>query len=535
MTSLEPKELILEIIARLRNRKARPDLEKISHMAKRKYGLTSENTEEMLNKLVRDGIVNKVTYKGRTSYRNAAKCSKSRSNSEILNRKASAKLRDAIQSLMSLTGGSCLVSSTATGAGGLNNKNQEKIMNDTNNNEATSNGNRNSMQTQRKLVAGVSLNQIECWWREQSFDATLSKIDLNTLIKNEVAARRIQTLANGNYVSCRGGSTVHSITNKTFEPAGEKRSEAVSNKSDGGCNNLEQQSDRISTKHTTNKNCIPKPPCKRGRPASKRKKFLKNHGPDFHAEMPVAILGIDKCDFCLQPANSSPNGQNESLLSCKDCSAKAHPSCMNYSPELALRAHQSPWQCTNCKVCNICRDSGNADAMLICDLCDKGYHMKCLAPPLNKKPTGLLAVAGNWVCSVCDKNNNNKKEKSPTSLKDLNASNKESCMYEPPTPCESPELPVMPADNFGELQKRRSVYDGPYPNVTNFTVDEIVQFFKSKGFGKEADAFSKQEIDGKSLLLMKRDDVLMGLRDYICLGPALKIFKHVERLQWASE
>ena len=38
-----------------------------------------------------------------------------------------------------------------------------------------------------------------------------------------------------------------------------------------------------------------------------------------------------------------------------------------------------------------------------------------------------------------------------------------------------------------------------------------------------------QEIDGKSLLLMKRSDVLTGLS--LKLGPALKIYAHVQRLQ----
>ena len=82
----------------------------------------------MLTNLINDGIVNKVTYKGRTSYRNAAKCSKSKSNTEIVNRKASAKLRDAIQLLSFTTSGgsSCLMYSTATGASELNDKNPRK-------------------------------------------------------------------------------------------------------------------------------------------------------------------------------------------------------------------------------------------------------------------------------------------------------------------------------------------------------------------------------------------------------------------------
>ena len=38
-----------------------------------------------------------------------------------------------------------------------------------------------------------------------------------------------------------------------------------------------------------------------------------------------------------------------------------------------------------------------------------------------------------------------------------------------------------------------------------------------------------QEIDGRSLLLMRRSDVLTGLS--LKLGPALKIYTHVQRLQ----
>lgn len=43
---------------------------------------------------------------------------------------------------------------------------------------------------------------------------------------------------------------------------------------------------------------------------------------------------------------------------------------------------------------------------------------------------------------------------------------------------------------------------------------------------------SLQEIDGQSLLLMKRSDVLTGLS--IKLGPALKIYQHVIKLQTAG-
>ena len=54
-------------------------------------------------------------------------------------------------------------------------------------------------------------------------------------------------------------------------------------------------------------------------------------------------------------------------------------------------------------------------------------------------------------------------------------------------------------------------------------------FLNGLGYSAEAEIFRKQEIDGAALILIKRCDVIkeMGLK----LGPAVKIFAHIERLQ----
>ncbi|XP_068708295.1 probable G-protein coupled receptor 19 [Montipora foliosa] len=67
------------------------------------------------------------------------------------------------------------------------------------------------------------------------------------------------------------------------------------------------------------------------------------------------------------------------------------------------------------------------------------------------------------------------------------------------------------------------------PDTSLWTVTEVVSFFSSLGFPEEAKSFQNQEIDGKALLLMSRNDVLTGMS--IKLGPALKIYVHVARLQ----
>ncbi|XP_040380778.1 lysine-specific demethylase 5C isoform X2 [Oryza brachyantha] len=47
------------------------------------------------------------------------------------------------------------------------------------------------------------------------------------------------------------------------------------------------------------------------------------------------------------------------------------------------------------QVCEQCNSGLHGDVMLLCDRCDKGWHLYCLSPPLKSVPPG------NWYCSEC--------------------------------------------------------------------------------------------------------------------------------------
>ncbi|GAA6214152.1 sterile alpha motif domain-containing protein 13 [Lates japonicus] len=82
----------------------------------------------------------------------------------------------------------------------------------------------------------------------------------------------------------------------------------------------------------------------------------------------------------------------------------------------------------------------------------------------------------------------------------------------------------------GSVDNKSPVENGQMPDPANWGVTDVVNYFKATGFEEQATAFQDQEIDGKSLLLMTRNDVLTGLS--IKLGPALKIYEyHVKPLQ----
>ena len=72
----EHEERILETIDLLRQRKARPDTDRICNHLLRKFEIDARDTIAALHKLIQSERVIQVDYKGNTSYRNALKWSR---------------------------------------------------------------------------------------------------------------------------------------------------------------------------------------------------------------------------------------------------------------------------------------------------------------------------------------------------------------------------------------------------------------------------------------------------------------------------
>lgn len=98
--------------------------------------------------------------------------------------------------------------------------------------------------------------------------------------------------------------------------------------------------------------------------------------------------------------------------------------------------------------------------------------------------------------------------------------------------CADPSASV--ASNSSSESTSSSINDESKANYRfrppeTWSVDEVEQFITSTGFPNESSTFKEQEIDGKSLLLLKRQDVLTGLG--FKLGPALKLYSFIHHLQ----
>ncbi|KAH8871479.1 Atherin [Schistosoma japonicum] len=109
-----------------------------------------------------------------------------------------------------------------------------------------------------------------------------------------------------------------------------------------------------------------------------------------------------------------------------------HPTCLDYWPELTERARQSPWQCSDCKTCTICNNNQYKSDLIVCDACDKGFHVECHQPKLEESIDRSLP----WVCTNCQDEGyrvaigtlpssaNHQNYSTPNKIKDLDDSGK---------------------------------------------------------------------------------------------------------------
>ncbi|KAK2195648.1 bifunctional Zinc finger [Babesia duncani] len=84
------------------------------------------------------------------------------------------------------------------------------------------------------------------------------------------------------------------------------------------------------------------------------------------------------------------------LLICIRCRKCFHAKCCD-PPVIYSIAARYPWECNKCKACFSCSKSlENEDTtLLICDACDRAYHMGCTKEHYEEVPRGK------WYCDFC--------------------------------------------------------------------------------------------------------------------------------------
>lgn len=518
MSEIKNKDRILEAIDQLRRRKARPDADRICNFLLRRFSVTSKDTIADLERMVQAEIVIRVEYKGNISYRNAAKWSRL----AVYKHKENALENNnvEIRSLLSRAFASLLV------------------------------------EDPDYLDFGVPENELKKSILEE--DPCLEWSDVDNILQKERNSGYLVKLKNNNY-SLADHPVPACTTNGNLDTSGDVHmlkfeSSSSSHCEDEPCNfndntesdipvkspspeetdfsnskAMKDQDEFGSNENETSPHIVPPSAINVGgfRVGVRRKRAKKVFDPSDNnvptrkrgrplgstnksKEVPPVAVKVDSlvavCSICNNPVNSR-RGLFEKFLTCATCGYKAHSSCLGIGDKFFPY-----WQCMQCKVCPHCMQSGEFEPLVICWGCGDGWHPYCHSPEVIDKTNGTK-----WHCFRC------------VSGKLKNGVNGLSNTSPHASPMPDASASSYPASASVTSCDSDDQVDECIPDASEWTVDQVSSYFSGQGYPEEAAIFKLNEIDGASLLLMKRSDVLLGLQ--LKLGPALKLYGQVKRLQ----
>ncbi|CAH0556071.1 unnamed protein product [Brassicogethes aeneus] len=550
---------ILEAIDQLRRRKARPDIQRICNYLFRRFAVNSVEAKNDLQWCVDNNVVLKVEYKGSISYRNAAK-----------KLALSNKHRD---------GQSSNVASDINKT--VNNRKFAQLL--------TNAFGELIVQEPDYLELGIPAHEII--GNILSKDSVrYTKKYISILIEKEVEHGGLIKMKNGNYLMGPVNSEdfkfesnnwktdesfvnssqsdfndsspqndVYNIPPQFYQQLKQKKKsiphkiqykshKSVDDSMDSDDKRIDSENLRVGGRRKKVKkvfdpsdNHVPK---KRGRPAgSLNKSTIEKNKMQEEFSRPdsrTSSNGREQGGVCSVCHNQNKRGPNDRMVACRECSNKAHFSCLN-GDDMMLRMYpDNTWQCPHCKTCVVCVETSDAGYLIVCSVCADAYHGSCHQPAVTEK----IKNGQRWLCINCQKpdeliisdignpfrrkSNSNDDNDSMSGSEESTPSNYRSPV-ESPSPSESPEKSRDSPENGSDCSDAEDPsIDPSIPDASNWTYEEVYQYF-AQYFPREAKIFREQEIDGRSLLLLRRMDVLTQLK--LKLGPALKIYRHVVKLQ----
>ncbi|CAH0384033.1 unnamed protein product [Bemisia tabaci] len=251
------------------------------------------------------------------------------------------------------------------------------------------------------------------------------------------------------------------------------------------------------------------------------------------------------CSIC-DCTEKEVNGSLDSFISCTDCITKVHLKCFEEtkSPGSFWKVNTSHWQCSNCKTCSVCEDSAEVDKLLICYACDEAYHAVC-HDTISSCKTKISKENDKWICRGCflasqialvDEAMKARAERTECAEEILSAKI-EPASLPPSLNCSRADTDTESVDHK-ESVNIESCFNDPFeghpidesiPDASKWSCEDVYKYFTKYFQQSIAEIFKHQEIDGLSLLLMKRHNILHDFN--LKLGPALKVYGHVRRLQ----
>lgn len=259
-----------------------------------------------------------------------------------------------------------------------------------------------------------------------------------------------------------------------------------------------------------------------------------------------ALEGV--CTICTKKSSN--------LIHCLDCNVKVHQICLNTNFQNS-NLLETKWRCDNCKNCAMCYENAERGPLITCSVCVDCYHFNCHIPNISSNEENNKT---NWICTKCLPKpqfkpgilKSRRKTISSTLVLSKHQINNDSSESEKTTntniKAETDKIIDSDIDMNTVYIEDDDEYDGNddnveserirkknkkeiiglVPDVSKWSCDQLSDFVK-EFFPVEAKILREQEIDGASLLLLSRSDVITGLK--LKLGPAIRLYNFITILQ----
>ncbi|XP_077427036.1 sterile alpha motif domain-containing protein 1 [Vanacampus margaritifer] len=537
------REWILETIDSLRSRKARPDLERICRMVRRRHGSDPDRTRAELEKLIQEQTVLKVSYKGSISYRNAAKVQrKSRKRSEDLvnNNNGDSALSftdqedDSEPSPSQQKRGNGSIGGDGPVAARL--VVQEKASAATGTQEVRPGRDEALVREKQAGPSGDDTRDQTCAGGASTGKHTVAqqpKLPVEgggTGCNSDLSDRLVASVWSLSEMNHSGGAAAGGGKGPV-KPLGLKEILGY----------LSSQDERLSEEKLTRGKVkvVMEREVARGR---LRRTRCGNITLPHRGTTTTEASSVSLAKSAPQPAikDSEPMeeaGDEDGVQ--EDSEEEEDPRSSNEEGGQSLIAMTTA-------AALIGKASEEAEIRKASDeesLCYKPHRDKVVdlfsttgcSPPLCPPPSMCIKANGDKSPGTPDQSLMDVQGQIHTQsgLNGVECKTEEgvsSCLLTPTASPRDTSLSEEQGMNGGVNNGGFIKIEGAKGSPVDWTVSDVVTYFTIAGFPEQAAAFETQEIDGKSLLLMQRNDVLTGLS--IRLGPALKIYeRHVKVLQ----
>ncbi|KAL3537447.1 hypothetical protein ACH5RR_000813 [Cinchona calisaya] len=106
------------------------------------------------------------------------------------------------------------------------------------------------------------------------------------------------------------------------------------------------------------------------------------------------------CRLCFGGENEGSERARK-MLPCKTCGKKYHRSCLKAWSKNRDLFHWSSWTCPSCRICEVCRRSGDPNKFMFCKRCDGAFHCYCQQPPHKNVSSGPYLCPKHTKCHSC--------------------------------------------------------------------------------------------------------------------------------------